>query len=465
MSSRADTAIPDWWPNCWLLDLRHEEFFAPRRWPWRRRHRALAALATVLTPYRVRRAFSQGREHLFGLLEPTFPWLVLPLLQLGENLALIGPEADRLARRLLRENEFESARLEAHIWGQFRRLGWQVKREPLVGGPVVHDFRAVKGLRRAEVEVKLVERSDVDLLAAQVTATAAFRVRDLIRHGVHVFMDPSDDLAAMTTKPEGRAQIRTALPEIQRAFADAARVALDDDLRREEYRAGSWGTIRIERHVTSRGMFQCRLVPEATEEKTAVRLSGIIASAVNQLPWGQASGLVFIECGYATRLDLLEECLTRLEREQPLRYGRAHLVAVAGWATISGAPRRFAFIHPVLNQPLTRADERLIAGVIGAYLREPANDLGRAIAVNLGKFELKALDQSLRITIDGDSDTITAAVVAEPSAPSPTESTPNTVPPVLPPLLSSVDVEEPELIDMFVPRWRVHRVPADNGWA
>lgn len=463
MSSRPDTAIPDWWPNTWLLDVGYEGFFATRRWPWQRRRQALGALANVLTPYRVRRAIAAGHEHLFGLLEPTLPWLVLPLLQLGENLAHIGAEADRLSTRLLSETEFEPARFEAHIWGQLRRLRWQVKREPLVGGPVVHDFRAVKDLRRLEVEAKLVARSDVDLLAAEVVAVAAFRVRDLMRPGVVVLIEPSDDFAAMTTKPEGRARIRAALPEIRRAFAEAAQLALGEELRRNEYAAGPWGVIRIERHPASRGAFQCRLVPEATEEKTAVRLSSIIASAVNQLPWGQANGLVLIECGYATRLDLLEECLMRLEQEQPVRYGRARFIAVAGWATVDAEPRRFVFIHPVLDGPLTRTDERLIAGVIGLYLRDPAHNIARAIAVNLGQFELKGVEQSLRISIDSES--IEAAVVSNSRKSELAESPPTAALPVLPPLLASTDPEEdPERVELFVPRRLIHRIDVAGGW-
>ncbi|MFP2962244.1 hypothetical protein ACLEPN_31795 [Myxococcus sp. 1LA] len=367
----AEYADGDWSSSTWFLSEKHEALFQDVGLPLELRRTAAAKLRLVYPPEVCREMLRRGGDG--GIILSLFhQWIghLIPLLRLGLDLHVLGDAVDeKYFHRLRFRDQYHSTVFEIAVWANLKRGAYIFEREPRGPGKKRPDFAVSVSGNRYVVELKALQRPEVDQLAADVSWGFS-ECSNLVAPGLFITIHPSAEYAQKAFRGEGRNEIRKQLSEIKRAFAQRAEEIAQVGVAPGHYEVPPYGWIQVEAADYKYGGFQCLFIPELTPSEKAKRLVKDVEEKSKQLP-PDAIGVLLLEVGTLERPDLLEFELRRRVNERPSLFLHCRIVVLCGVLPgARGELERCAHLVPLKDYQVTLAEVMLLQSLVQGTPRD-----------------------------------------------------------------------------------------------
>lgn len=372
----------DWRSAPWFLEPEHEGLFNHYGIPLDLREQATAGLERAFPPAVCREMLDRGFDGgiILGLFRH-FPLSIFPLLQLGLNIEVLGADADEpLLHRLRFRKSFHSTQFEIAVWANLKRAGHRFAREPKGPGKKRPDFEVFLNGTRYVLELKALQRLELDDLAAEADWVFNQHCPSLMVSGRLVTIRPSQDYFEKGRTASGRIAIRGSLEEIAKAFAERAHALQQAGVPLGDHPVPPYGSILVESADFRRGAMQCLFVPELSLWEQTKRLIRDVEEKGKQLP-NDAAGILLFDVGRMEGVERLRLSLRAKAHERPSLFKHCKLIILAG--TLSTTPeKREQQPFAVLSMPghkLTPSEvelaRMLTRNTVGDWLRPPERRL------------------------------------------------------------------------------------------
>ena len=338
----------DWTMDPWFIrpDVAFEDEWEALGLSRQKRLLAVEGLARVFPPEacrEIRDDQPRGLGRIISLFDGIrWPGHVYGLLELGINATVAKPWTDpTLLSRLRNRALHDGAAFEVRVQAALSRAGFGVQRiaeSPLGKRP---DLLVTSGSAAFEVELKLMNRPDLDVAAEELNRRLF--PHDIMVQGFHVVARGSESLAERAL--DDLESVEAELPEISRAFGEAA-ARLRANPRAGTHRVGDHGVLVAE-SCQGLGSYSVDLLPDLPDERKVRRVQGSLGKALRQLS-GQRPGIVVIGLFHAAHPLLVERLVIEAAKNDD-NYSGCVMVVLCDSFRRSGAPARIDYSTPAFH--------------------------------------------------------------------------------------------------------------------
>jgi hypothetical protein len=324
---------PFWADQPWYLSAlspEQEDFLTAAGFDRPARERATAGLVRLF-PSEICRDMSKDQDQLSLIAGLHKPWSldILPLLQLGSDLAVCGAFVpDSLLKRLRQPDFFWSHGREIWTWARLLSASFGAEYEPSGFGNKTPEFRVTRGLNSTFVEVKTNPIAAPEAVFAELRPFLDPHIERLRVDDRLVWLRGTHQLGELFLKPDPRAEMVRAFPELRNGLVEIDRRIRSAQGADGTYSDGKWVDVVVRSDLPQ---FASQIATDLWSglpiRKLAQRAIRKVREANQQIPAGQR-GIVVLDVGALKDIDVLTDLLSLEGKAKPKDYNAVACVVV-----------------------------------------------------------------------------------------------------------------------------------------